>query len=446
MKTATAELIARDIRHLVHPLQARKTQENAHVWASGKGAVLVDVDGREFLDGLSGLWNVVAGHGRTELADAARQQMERLGYCSSYSGSTTSQAIQLGERLSGLTYPSINRFFFTSGGGEASETNFKVARSYWKIRGFPDKTKVISRQWGYHGVTLAAMSATGIANYWPQFEPRVPGFLQIPSPYPYRYEATSGTSPGVAAADELEKAIVREGAETVAMFLAEPVQGAGGVIVPQDDYFPRIREICDRHDVLLVADEVITGFGRTGKWFALEHWGVEPDMIQFAKAITSGYFPFGGIGLTNEIAETIEGGDSPWMHAFTYSAHPVGCAVALRNLDILEQESLPFQAGQKGAYLLSALRTALADHPHVGDIRGKGLMCALEYVRDKSTKEEFDPADRVGERVNAAAQGRGLFSRLRGDVWLLAPPFITSHDQLDRIVDILAASTREVLG
>ncbi len=446
MQTTEPELITRDLRHLIHPLHSRTVHQRGHVWASGRGAVLVDVNGREFLDGLSGLWNVVAGHGRSELAEAARDQMERLGYCSGYSGSSTPQAIQLGERLSTLTYPSINRFFFTSGGGEASESSFKVARSYWKVKGFPHKTKVISRQWGYHGVTLAAMSATGIASYWPLFEPRVPGFLHVPSPYPYRYEAPPGSSPGLAAADELEKAIVREGPETVAMFLAEPVQGAGGVIVPQADYFPRIREICNRHDVLLVADEVITGFGRTGKWFALDHWGVEPDMIQFAKAITSGYFPFGGIGLTDEIAETLEETRSPWMHAYTYSAHPVGCAVAMRNLDILEQEDLPAQSCKKGAYLLGSLETALADHPHVGDIRGKGLMCAVEYVRDKQTKQEFAPTDRIGERVNAAAQARGLFSRLRGDVWLLAPPFITSYSQLDQIVEILTESTNEVLG
>ena len=446
MQLKEPALISRDLRHLIHPLHSRQTHENGHVWASGSGAVLVDVDGRKYIDGLSGLWNVVAGHGRAELAEAARKQMEELGYCSGYAGSSTPQAIELAERLSALTYPSIRRFFFTSGGGEASETNFKVARSYWKLKGFPNKTKVISRQWAYHGVTLAAMSATGIGSYWPLFEPRVPGFLHIPSPYPYRYEAPPGVSPGIAAADELERAILREGPETVAMFIAEPVQGAGGVIVPPDDYFPRIREICDRYQVLMVADEVITGFGRTGKWFALEHWGVEPDMIQFAKAITSGYFPFGGAGVTDEIAETLEGANSPWMHAYTYSAHPVGCAVALRNIDILEEEGLPAQAGEKGAYLLSSLRAALGDHPHVGEIRGKGLMCAVEYVKDRSTKDDFPPEDRIGERVNAAAQARGLFSRLRGDAWLLAPPFVTSTGQLDRIVEILAESTREVLG
>jgi adenosylmethionine-8-amino-7-oxononanoate aminotransferase len=329
-----------------------------------------------------------------------------------------------------------------------------MARYYWKLRGQPAKTKVISRQWGYHGVTLAAMSATGIAGYWPMFEPRVPGFVQIPSPYPYRYitsvpDAASvrdaGHSQGIAAANELEAAILREGPETVAMFLAEPVQGAGGVIVPQDDYFPRIREICDRYDVLFVADEVITGFGRTGAMFGLEHWGVEPDMIQFAKAITSGYFPLGGVGVNDEIAAMLDSGQAVWMHAYTYSAHPVGCAVALANLDIVEREDFPRQAAEKGAYLLGKLRAALADHPHVGEVRGLGLMCGIEFVADKSTKAEFPPEQKVGIRIHEAAQERGVFSRLRGDVFCLAPPMVTSCEQLDRIVAILRESTEAVL-
>lgn len=446
MQSTTSELLARDCDHLIHPLHSPATHRRGHVWVSGEGAVLVDADGREYLDGLSGLWNVVAGHGRKELALAAKQQMENLGYCSGYSGSSNPQAIELAERLAALTYPSVTRFFFTSGGGEASETSFKIARSYWKKRGYSKKTKVVSRQWGYHGVTLAAMSATGISSYWPQFEPRVPGFLQIPSPYPYRYEAPAGASPGVAAANELEKAILREGPETVAMFLAEPVQGAGGVIVPPDDYFPRIRSICDQYDVLLVADEVITGFGRTGKWFALEHWGVEPDLVQFAKAITSGYFPLGGVGVTSRIAEVLGGFESPWMHAYTYSAHPVGCAVALSNLEILEREGLPAQAASKGDYLLAGLRAKLADHPQVGEVRGLGLMCAVEYVKDKSTKEEFEPGQQVGQKVNAEAERRGLFSRVRGDVFFLAPPFVTSHEQLDKVVQIMTESTETVLG
>ena len=205
------------------------------------------------------------------LVDAASQQMATLPYASGYTGSANPKAIELAEMLFEMMYPKINHFFFTSGGGESSDSNFKMARYYWKLNGKPEKTKVISRQWGYHGVTLAAMCATGISSYWPMFEPRIPGFVHIPSPYPYRYQAPEGVSQGIAAANELEQVILREGPETVAMFLAEPVQGASGVIVPQDDYFPRIREICDQYEFLLVADEVITGFGRTGTLFGLQH-------------------------------------------------------------------------------------------------------------------------------------------------------------------------------
>jgi adenosylmethionine-8-amino-7-oxononanoate aminotransferase len=435
------DLLARDRAHLIHPQHDRATCDAAHVWVKGEGALLTDASGRQYLDGLAGLWNVIAGHGRTELAEAARDQMIALAFVSGYAGSSNPRAIELGERLAALAYPSINRFFFTSGGAEANETAIKIARSYWKLRGKPAKTKVISRELGYHGVTLAAMSATGLSAYWPRFEPRVPGFLHIPSPYPYRYRGS-----GVAAANELEQAILREGADTVAMFLAEPVQGVGGVIVPQDDYFARVRAICDEHDVLFAADEVITGFGRTGRMFALEHWGVEPDLVQFAKGITSGYFPFGGVGLSDEIAAALESDSTPWMHAFTYSAHPVGCAVALSMLTILERDALPSRAAALGQRLLERLRAALGDHPNVGDIRGLGLMCAVEFVQDRGTKAEFPASAKVGTRINAEAQQRGLFSRSRGDIYMLAPPFIITTEQIDRIVDILAGSVRSVLG
>ena len=449
--TTNSDWLRRDQANLLHPLHQHAAHADGHVWVSGDGAVLTDADGHQLLDGLSGLWNVVAGHGRTELADVAARQMSTLAYCSGYTGSSNPAAIELAERLSQISYPSINHFFFTSGGGEATDSSIKIARYYWKERGRPTKTKVISRQWGYHGVTLAAMSATGIASYWPMFEPRVPGFIHIPSPYPYRYERdaqseAAGLSPGVAAANELERAILAEGPDNVAMFLAEPIQGAGGVIIPQDDYFPRIRQICDQYDVLLVADEVITAFGRTGKMFALDHWGIEPDMIQFAKAITSGYFPLGGVGINHEIAEVFNQSKTVWMHAYTYSAHPVGCAVALKTLDIIHQEGFAQQAADKGEHLLSGLKSRLADHPHVGEVRGKGLMCAVEIVADKATKAEFPADQRVGARVHAATRKRGLFSRLRGDVYCIAPPIVTSLPQLDQIVDILHAAIEEVLG
>ena len=442
----TPDLLARDHAHLIHPLHDAAAHQSGHVWVRGEGAILIDADGREFIDGLAGLWNVVLGHGRRELADAARDQMTTLGFVSGYCGSSNPRAIELAERLAGLAYPAINRFFFTSGGAEANESAFKMARSYWKLRGQPGKVKVISRQLSYHGLTMAAMSATGIGGYWPLFEPRVPGFIHIPAPYPYQGETSPGTAYGIAAANELEKAILREGADTVAMFLAEPVMGVGGVIVPPDEYFPRIREICDAYDVLFASDEVITGFGRTGKWFALDHWAVAPDMMQFAKGITSGYLPFGGLGVSDRIAEVLDQGDGAWMHAYTYSAHPVGCAIALRTIQIIEEESLVAEASRKGAYLLDALRAHLGSHPHVGEIRGCGLMCGVEFVKDRATKTAFPPEERVGARIHAEAQARGLFSRIRGDVFVLAPPFVTPDPLLDRISEILASSTKAVLG
>ena len=359
------ELIERDRDFLIHSLHCAAEQDQAHVWTQGRGAVLFDADGREFLDALAGLWNVVVGHGREELARAAAEQMRHLAFATAYAGSTNRPAIALAARLAELTYPSIKHFFFTCGGAEANESAFKTARFYWKIAGQPTKHKIIGRQWGYHGTTLAAMSATGIESYWPMFEPRVAGFSHIESPYPYRFQprprsADDRRTPGQMAADLLEEAIEREGADTVAAFIGEPVQGAGGVIVPPDDYWPRIRQICTRHQVLLIADEVITGFGRTGDWFALSRYGIEPDLLTFAKGITSGYFPLGGLGISDADRrgdQRMPAGRSRWMHAFTYSAHPVGCAVALANLDIIEREGLSTGAAELGRRLLAGLQT-----------------------------------------------------------------------------------------
>ena len=444
---AERSLIDRDTAHLVHPLHNPAAHASAKVWVGGKGAYIEDSEGNEYIDCLSGLWNNTAGNGRPELADAAAAQMRQMAFVSGYAGSSNPRAIELSERLAHLTYPSINHFYLTSGGGESTDSNIKLARYYWKLKGKPDKTKVISRIWGYHGVTLAAMCATGIPAYWPMFEPRIPGFSHIPSPYPYLYEAPEGAkSQGIAAADELEKQILEEGADTVAMFIAEPVQGAGGVIVPQEDYFKRIREICDQYEVLLVADEVITGFGRTGKMFGLEHWGIEPDLIQFAKAITSGYFPLGGIGISDEIASVMNDSGSPWMHAYTYSSHPVGCAVALAMMDIIENEDFVGQAQTKGKHLLVKLKEALADHPHVGEVRGLGMMCGVELVKDKATKEMFDASDGIGAKVHAETVKRGMFSRVRGDCYCVAPPIVTSESTLDDIASILGDSVGAVLG
>ena len=365
--------------------------------------------------------------------------MATLAFHSAYAGATNEPAIALAERLSGLVFPSINTFFFTSGGAEASETSFKTARFYWKAQGKPEKIKIISRHRAYHGLTLAAMSATGLPAFWPMFEPRTPGFSHIDAPDPYRFASPDpDVSSGIAAANQLEDAILREGPDTVAAFIAEPVQGAGGVIVPPPDYFGRIREICTRYDVLLIADEVITGFGRTGRWFGLEHYGVEPDIMQFAKGITSGYVPLGGIGVSDAIREVINGvpGSKRWMHAYTYSGHPTCCAVALRNIDIIEQERLVTRAANGGARLLEKLR-GLETMDGVGHVRGLGLMAAVEVVADKKTKELFPAQAGLTQKLTDALLERGLYTRVALDCICLAPPLVTSDALLDRIVDTL---------
>lgn len=444
---SSSEMLAMDKNHLIHPLHVKGAHDNARIWVEGRGATLIDSNGKKFIDGLAGLWNNTAGHSASELMDAAAAQYSRLPYASGYIGSSNEKAIELAGKLAAITYPGINHFYLTSGGGEATDSSIKMSRFYWKLMGKPDKTKVISRMLGYHGVTFAAMCATGIPPYWPMFEPRIPGFSFISSPYPYRYEsADSDVSQGIAAANELESRILDEGPDTVAMFIAEPVQGSGGVIPPQDDYFPRIREICDKYDVLLVADEVITGFGRTGKLFALEHWGIEPDIVQFAKAITSGYFPFGGIGVSDSIADAMEASSEPFMHAYTYSAHPIGSAIACAMIDLIQREDFTGQAAEKGQRLMQNLQSALGDHPHVGDIRGLGLLAGVEYVKDKATKEAFDPAEKIGDKILNAAINRGLFSRVRGDVFCLAPPIVIEEAELDRLTAILRAATIDVLG
>ena len=440
-------LLEKDQEHMIHPLHHTAGHSSGRVWVKGEGSYLTDADGNRLIDGLSSLWNVNAGHGRGELADAAAKQMREMAFCSSYAGSSNRPAIELADRLSEICYSNINNFYFTSGGGEATDSNIKLARWYWKVKGQPEKTKVISRMWGYHGVTFAAMCATGIASYWPMFEPRMPGFSHIPSPDPYRYPVPEdGSSQGIAAANELEKEILKQGAETVSMFIAEPVQGAGGVIVPQNDYFQRIREICDQYDVLLVADEVITAFGRTGKLFALEHYGVQPDLVQFAKAITSGYIPLGGIGMNDDIADVVKSSDKPWMHAYTYSGHPTTCAVGLATLDIIKNEDFPGQAASKGEYLLEKLHAALDGHPHVGEVRGKGLMCGVELVENKASKELYPAEWGVGAKMTKAMINHGLFTRMRSEVVCLAPPLTTDESTLDDIVSAVRDSVVDVFG
>lgn len=450
--TNLERLITADNEHLIHPLHHPNFQRAPRVWVKGQGALIYDAEGNEIIDGLAGLWNVNVGHGRRELAQAAYDQMSTLAYHTAYSGGSNLPAIQLAEKLSELAYPQINTFFFTSGGAESSETSFKTARFYWRAQGRPEKVKVISRMRAYHGLTMAAMSATGMPPFWAMFEPRVPNFLHIESPYPYRFVAPQqnnpdpSLSPGIAAANLLEQKILEEGADTVAAFIAEPVQGAGGVIVPPPDYFPRIREICDRYEVLLISDEVITGFGRTGKWFGLEHYGIQPDIMQFAKGITSGYVPLGGIGVSDKIMSVMNSvpPSQRWMHAFTYSAHPTACAVALANLKIMQEENLIARAAEQGEKLQSKLG-AMMEMEGVGNVRGLGLIAAVELVADKATKATY-PADRqLNQRGMDMLLANGLYTRVLFDAICFSPPLVITDEQLERMVDIARRTIPQLL-
>ncbi len=440
-------LLESDRRHIIHPLHHPLDHQQPLLMVEGSGAVIRDGQGKEYIDGLSGLWNVNIGHGRKELAAAASEQMGRLAFASAYAGATNEPAIRLADRLVSLAYPSISAVYFTTAGAESNESAFKIARYYWKVRGKPAKVKIISRIHAYHGVTMAAMSATGMASYHKMFGPLVPNFLQVPAPYPYRWPGNG--DPGIGAADALEATIEKEGPDTVAAFIAEPVMGAGGVIVPPDTYFQRIREICSRHDILFIADEVITGFGRTGRWFALGRWGVEPDLVSFAKGVTSAYLPLGGVMVSKRVHAAIEEAppDQKFMHAATYSGHPVCCAVGLRNVEILDKEGLVERAAAMGQRLLSGLES-LRKLPAVGDVRGLGMMCGVELVENRETKK---PALGLGARVAREALSRGLIIRLRagsaepavGDTICIAPPLMTPPETLDRLVDILRSALTE---
>src|SRR6266498_4537498 len=440
----TAMWVEKDRKQL-HPVYHPKSHADPLVIERGEGVWLYTTDGQKILDGMAGLWNVDAGYGNEELAKAAYDQMKSLAFTSNFSGMTNLPSIRLAEKLAGFAYPGLNTTFFASGGSEANDSAFKTARYYWKRKGKPGKYKVIACKGSYHGVTLSATFATGLEKYQTMFGPAPDGFVHILAPNPYRFdgEMKPGETIGQAAARALEEAILREGQDNIAAFIAEPVMGVGGVIVPPDDYFPLVRAICDKYEVLFIADEVITGFGRTGEWFALKHWGVKPDILSFAKAITSGYAQLGGIQIPDEIRETMESASDSeaWMHGYTYSGHAMACAVGLKNLEIMERENFPECAKVLGKRLLEGLET-LEEFPFVGDVRGLGLVCGVEIVLNKETKAA-DPA--LAMRIFKAAQARGLRSRPLGDTLAFSPPLIITDDEVDEIVKRLGAAMESVM-
>jgi len=443
----TQQLIEQDIAHHLHPVTNlhRHRQAGPLVLIEGKGAKVRDSEGRWYIDGFAGLWNVNVGHGRSELAEVARQQMERLAFQPTFFGLATPPAIELAAKMHQLL-PHHSHFQFTSGGAESNETAIKIARYYWALSGQPEKTKIISRRMAYHGIAMGALAATGIPAYHADFGPLPPGFLYLSAPLAYRNNPGLSEPEFVAMlARELEELIAREGAETIAAFIGEPVQGAGGVVPPPEGYWQAIGPILRKHNILLIADEVITGFGRTGRMFAQETYGFQADITTFAKGITSGYVPLGGVGVSRAIFERLAAPDRMFMHGFTYSGHPVACAVALANIEIIEREQLWLNAAERGEQLLRGLQQ-LEAHPHVGNVRGKGLMALVEVVEDKHSKKTFEASKGLGGKLMQVSRQKGVIVRCNDTGFAVAPPLVITSSEVDELVNALGETLSEVLG
>jgi putrescine aminotransferase len=406
---------------------------------------LVSEQGQRLIDGMSGLWTVNLGHSRQDLIEAAHKQLGTLPYTATFGGVSSPPAVELAERITALT-PGLSGVFFVSGGSEANETAIKLARRHWVHRGAPQKSIVLAHDRGYHGLAGVTTTTTRLQPYHDDFGAAAPDVAEVPAPYTYRCAAgvpcDAETCP-ICQGEELERTIEELGADRVAALVVEPVFGSGGVIVPPPGYLRRIREICDRQQVLLIVDEVITGFGRTGSWFACEHEGVTADMITFAKGVTGGYVPLGGVILSNALWDELrDPARQPGylMHGFTHSGHPVACAVALAVIDAIEREGLLARVRETSEVLAKAI-APLRDHPEVGEIRQVGLMVGVELVADKETRERWPVEAGRGRRAALAARERGLLTRgLLDDILCLAPPFTISEEMLRRSVEILGDS------
>ena len=415
------------------------------VYVSGEGVRVTDSEGNTSIDAMSGLWLKNVGYGRKEIADAAYEQMLKLTYMPM--GTTTEPTIRLAEKVAQITPGDLSRSFFTSGGSEAVETAIKLTRAYFKRVGEPSRIKFISRRGSYHGATAGAMALGGSPLY-PRgdYEPLMPGTFHVPQPNFYRCEYRSETPEecGERCVQAVEEMIKFLGPETVAGVVAEPVSSPMGAVVPPDNYWPMLREVCDKYGVLLIADEVITGFGRTGKMFACEHWGVTPDIMTVAKGITSGYLPMGGAITRKNIADAFIGSQRvTFRHVITFGGHPVVAAAALRNIQIMEDEHMVENSAEMGSYLLDGLKEMQEKHQMIGDVRGLGLMCGMELVRDRETREPYPAEADLGSRLTAGFQANGL--HLRGsDNMNVAPPLCVTADEIDEIISIMDRVFTEV--
>ncbi|MGH8197939.1 MAG: aspartate aminotransferase family protein [Steroidobacteraceae bacterium] len=427
-----------DARHYLHPFTDFRAlaAEGTRVITRAEGVYLYDSDGLEILDAMSGLWCVNIGYGRHELADAAARQMRELPYYNSFFKSAHPPAIELAQLLGELTPRQFNRVFFTNSGSEANDTILRMARRYWDLLGEPKRSIVISRLNAYHGSTVAAASLGGMSAMHAQGGLPIPDIVHIEQPY--WYENGTDLSPedyGLRAARRLAEKIEELGPERVAAFIGEPIQGAGGVIIPPATYWPEIQRICREYGILLIADEVICGFGRTGNWFGCEHFGFEPDFMTIAKGITSGYQPLGGAMVSDRVAEVLIGQGGEFHHGFTWSGHPVACAVAMENLGILRREKLVERVRDEiGPYLQRRFRE-LADHPLVGEVRGVGMIGALELVAHKGTRTFFRNRGAVGLICRDHCFKSGLIMRAVRDTMIMAPPLVMERKHADELVE-----------
>jgi putrescine aminotransferase len=431
------ELQELDRRHHLHPFSDPRQigERGTRVIARGEGVYIYDTEGRQILDGMSGLWCVSLGYGRRELIEAARRQLETLPYYNSFFQCTTAPAIKLAALLAELAPPSFDRVFFTNSGSEANDTVIRMVRRYWDIQGQPKRKIIISRRNAYHGSTIGGMSLGGMPAQQAQGDLPIPGIVHIEQPY--WFELGAGMHPdefGLKIAAELERKLAELGVDNVAAFIGEPVQGAGGVIIPSDTYWPEIQRICDEYGILLVADEVITAFGRLGEWFGSQYYGIEPDLIIFAKAVNGGYLPLGGVLVGERVGEALMAGGE-FHHGFTHSGNPVACAVAVAALNIMRDEAIVERVRDEIAPYFAERWRALAEHPLVGEARCVGLMGALELVSDKATRARFPPAKQVGETCRDTCIEQGLVMRHVRDSMIVAPPLVITTPQIDELLD-----------
>ncbi len=437
-KYDTESLLRWDRDHVIHPMAPLGSPWGV-VFDSAEGVLLRDTEGKEYIDACSQLVNVNIGHGRKEVIDAIVEQVQKLQYTTIYWGFSHTASILCAKKLAEITPPGLKHFFFTSGGSESVESAFKIARNYWHGKK-PEKNKIISLHNCFHGVSFGTLSATalGSGRLAKSFGPLVPGFLHIPSYYCYRC-AFGLEYPGcrIACADFLGRTIENEGRDSVAAFIAEPVQGSIGMISPPPEYWPKVRKICSEMEVLLIADEVMSGFGRTGKMFGVENWGITPDIMTMAKGITSGYIPFGAVALRDEVYQELRSRETPFFHGFTYSGHPVGAAAAIKDMEVIVRERMADNAARMGQYALERLREEFLPLPCVGSVNGLGLMIGMEYVQDKKTKSIPPNMVEVARKIQERALQSGVFMRVFGNRITISPPLIITKGEMDQVLSVL---------